>query len=348
MEYLEGQTLAELLAERGRLEIVEALDILLPVLSAVAAAHALGVIHRDLKPENIFLAQDARGEMRPKVVDFGVSKLMDGGSSPTLTGPQAVLGTAAYMSPEQARGACEAEPSSDQYALGLILYEMLAGTRAQPGQNALEILHNISRLSIVRLRHHRPDCPQALEDIVMRMLSPTPEYRFPSLQAAGSALIALAGERTSRVLARTFGQPAGPAPRPASLGLSAERDDLTTQSSGTGSRRRVLVVVTGLVLAAIAGWVWARQIARQASPPVAPATASGPDRPEAAPPDLAVPAVTAAAASVPLEPERRHDSRRGKGPALPRASKAPEKVFDRREGEPYRPRRGVNDALIIE
>ena len=206
MEYLEGQTLGRLVGSRGRLEIVETADILLPVLSAVAAGHAEGIIHRDLKPENIFLTQGPWGELVPKVLDFGVSKLMTDEPSGALTGTLTVLGTAAYMSPEQARGARQVTHLSDQYALGLILYEMLTGTRCHPGENPFEILFNISNLAIVPLLDLRPDCPPELEQVVMRMLSPEPENRFTSLIEVGAALLPFAGEHTRHAMASAFHQ----------------------------------------------------------------------------------------------------------------------------------------------
>ena len=206
MEFLEGQTLGRLLASRGRLEFLETADILLPVLSAVAAGHAEGIIHRDLKPENIFLTQGPWGELVPKVLDFGVSKLMTDEPSGALTGTLTVLGTAAYMSPEQARGARQVTHLSDQYALGLILYEMLTGTRCHPGENPFEILFNISNLAIVPLLDLRPDCPPELEQVVMRMLSPEPENRYPSLLEVGAALLPFAGERTRHAMASAFHQ----------------------------------------------------------------------------------------------------------------------------------------------
>ena len=98
MEYLEGQTLGRLLESRGRLEVAEAADILLPAISAVAAGHAEGVVHRDLKPENIFLTPGLWGDLVPKVLDFGVSKVISDEPSAALTGTLTVLGTAAYMS----------------------------------------------------------------------------------------------------------------------------------------------------------------------------------------------------------------------------------------------------------
>jgi serine/threonine-protein kinase len=205
MEYLEGQTLGRLLASRGNLEVIETADILLPVLSAVAAGHAEGIIHRDLKPENIFLMQGPWGDLVPKVLDFGVSKLMTDDPSGALTGTMTVLGTAAYMSPEQARGARQVTHLSDQYALGLILYEMLTGTRGHPGDNPFEILFNISNLAIVPLRDLRPDCPPDLERVVRRMLSPEPENRYPSLLEVGAALLPFASEKARLTMGGAFG-----------------------------------------------------------------------------------------------------------------------------------------------
>jgi serine/threonine-protein kinase len=206
MEYLEGNTLGHLLAERGRLEVIESADILLPVVSAVAAGHAAGIIHRDLKPENIFLTQGAWGDLVPKVLDFGVSKLMTEEPSGALTGTLTVLGTAAYMSPEQARGARQVTHLSDQYALGLILYEMLTGTRGHPGDNPFEILFNISNVAIIPLPDVRPDCPPELEQVVMRMLSPEPENRYRSLLDVGAALLPFASDRSRLTVGDSFRQ----------------------------------------------------------------------------------------------------------------------------------------------
>ena len=101
-------------------------------------------MHRDLKPSNIFLARTPWGDRFPKVLDFGISKLIGDTQGGALTGTRTVLGTAAYMSPEQTRGAREIDGRSDQYSLELILYEALTGRRAHDGDHALEVLHNIA------------------------------------------------------------------------------------------------------------------------------------------------------------------------------------------------------------
>ena len=227
MEYLEGQTLGALMGSRGQLDIAETADILLPVISAVAAGHAEGVVHRDLKPENIFLTQGPWGDLVPKVLDFGVSKLMTDQPSGALTGTLTVLGTAAYMSPEQARGAHKVDHLSDQYALGLILYEMLTGRRGHPGENPFEILYNISNVPIPPPRQVRPDCPTELENVVLRTLSPAPEDRYRSLLELGSELLPFASDQTRHAMAGAFRQNAVTAILPASNSVPIDLSDPT-------------------------------------------------------------------------------------------------------------------------
>ncbi len=125
MEVLHGQTLTELLA-RGALGIDETLAILHPLLSALAYAHACGVVHRDLKPDNISLARDSDGVVTPKLLDFGISKLQIP-EAPALTRHGEIVGTPSYMSPEQVRGNPSVDARSDIFNVGILLYEMLSG-----------------------------------------------------------------------------------------------------------------------------------------------------------------------------------------------------------------------------
>jgi len=314
MEFLEGQTLGHLLASRGRLEFLETADILLPVLSAVAAGHAEGIIHRDLKPENIFLTQGPWGDLVPKVLDFGVSKLMTDEPSGALTGTLTVLGTAAYMSPEQARGARQVTHLSDQYAIGLILYEMLTGMRGHPGENPFEILFNISNLAIVPLLDLRPDCPPELEQVVMRMLSPEPENRYPSLIEVGAALLPFASEKNRLTMGDAFGQMSPPTDRtpaplqlrarpastpsrslvngatmPPSGGKTPTADSLqprgseqTTDLVPRGRGRRELVVGVALAGAALLGGVFWVLLRQPSPPPLPPRNATPAPAPVAA------------------------------------------------------------------
>src|SRR5262249_31155987 len=116
MEYLEGEDLLHVLRRENRLEVARAIDLLLPVIAAISAAHDQGVIHRDLKPGNIFLARGSYGDLTPKVLDFGISKLINEQVTDGLTQTGAVMGTPFYMSPEQALGKGSVDERSDQYS----------------------------------------------------------------------------------------------------------------------------------------------------------------------------------------------------------------------------------------
>lgn len=203
MELLEGEDLASRIA-RGPLEVQEAVDVMLPVLAGVHAAHQEGITHRDLKPENIFLARQRIGGLVPKVLDFGVSKLATDSKAMALTGTAAVFGTPFYMPPEQVRGARQADHRSDQYALGVVLYEALTGRRPYEGDNVYAILHAIGSGEFPRPRALRPQIPEALEAAILRSMSLDPAGRFASVATFGAALLPFAGETTRAVWGSTF------------------------------------------------------------------------------------------------------------------------------------------------
>ncbi|HEV3031570.1 MAG TPA: serine/threonine-protein kinase [Polyangia bacterium] len=203
MEYLEGETLGDFVARKAPLDVALAVDLILPAISAVAAGHEQGVIHRDLKPQNIFLARGAWGEFIPKILDFGVSKIL-GSEDPALTGTMAVLGTASYMSPEQARGARVVDARSDQYSMGLVLFETLTGQRAHDGDHPFEVLHKIASGIVPKPRDLRPDLPGEVEAILMRMLANQSGDRHPSLKAVGRALLPFASDKVRMNLASAF------------------------------------------------------------------------------------------------------------------------------------------------
>jgi serine/threonine protein kinase len=205
MEFLEGLDLKQHVVQNGAMTAAATVDLLLPAIAAVAAGHDEGVIHRDLKPHNIFLAHTRTGEVVAKVLDFGVSKLMhaaSGGSS--LTGAAAIMGTVAYMSPEQAKGAKFVDGRTDQYALSLILYECVTGKRPYRGENTLAVLRQIGDGAIDPPRMYAPSLPAEMEAVILKALSVRPDERFPSLYAFGKALLPFAGERVRAVWAATF------------------------------------------------------------------------------------------------------------------------------------------------
>ncbi len=168
MEYLEGETLGARLRRAGPLDVETVGWLADELLAAVAAAHGKGVIHRDLKPDNVFLAEQPVRAV--KLLDFGISKFHHAGQ-PHLTRTGTVMGTPAYMSPEQARGAKDVGPQSDLYSVGAILFEALTGAPAFPGESYNEILAKVLTEPHPSLRQARPDAPPALVAAVDRLLA---------------------------------------------------------------------------------------------------------------------------------------------------------------------------------
>jgi len=191
MELLEGEDLAKKLAREGPLPTAEAADCLVAVASAIAAAHVAAVVHRDLKPSNVFLARRPGG-VEPVVVDFGISKLPPS-EGDVATSAHAIAGTPLYMAPEQLRG-FEATYKSDQYALGVVLYESVTGSAPFFHEGHYELLHAIMTAPIVAPSVLNPQVPCALDAVILRALARDPAARFPSVQAFGCALLSFASE----------------------------------------------------------------------------------------------------------------------------------------------------------
>jgi len=180
MELLEGEPLSSVLERQAKLPVPTASEYTLQVLSALEAAHALGVIHRDLKPENVFLTF-AGGRPVLKLIDFGIAKArrLDQ-QQKNLTVAGVVMGTAEYMAPEQARSADKVDARADVYAAGVILYEMIAGCRPVNGDDALVIALRVEQGSVVPLVQAAPDVPREIAGLVHRAMAPRPELRFAS------------------------------------------------------------------------------------------------------------------------------------------------------------------------
>jgi serine/threonine protein kinase len=190
MELLEGDPLSEILNRVGYMEPEPAVQLLIPALRGVAAAHAHGVIHRDLTPDNIFICRSADGKPREaKVLDFGVSKLADDVSDQVgITGLGHAVGTPAYMAPEQIRGNITTDARTDVYALGVVLYQMLAGRRPFDGQIYSALMIQIATTDPPRLSSVQPHVPAALEAIVHRALARDMDKRFPDVKSLLEAL----------------------------------------------------------------------------------------------------------------------------------------------------------------
>ena len=143
MELLHGESLGSAVARRGKLNPVRAVQTLLPIIEALHAAHERGIVHRDLKPDNIFLARSTTGRLEPKVLDFGIAKFDQKSPAPSLTTVGTVLGSPAYMSPEQARGESDVDGRTDVWALCVVLYEVITGRLPFMGENYNALLYAI-------------------------------------------------------------------------------------------------------------------------------------------------------------------------------------------------------------
>ena len=171
MEFIEGSTLREYLNERGRFEFNDAVNYLTPILSALAAAHAIGIVHRDIKPENILISKEGR----IKLADFGLARGEIIGSTMTAES-SVILGSVSYLSPEQVqRGVSDAR--SDVYALAIVAFEMLTGEKPFLGETPIQIAYMHVNEDIPSLRSKRKDLPQALDELISRAANRDPDLR---------------------------------------------------------------------------------------------------------------------------------------------------------------------------
>src|SRR6186997_2715490 len=237
MEVIEGRSLKELIMTRGPLPIPQALAYTHEMLEALRFAHRHGIIHRDIKPHNILIGE------RLKVTDFGIARA--GASQMTEAG--SIMGTAQYLSPEQARGA-PVTASSDLYSVGIVLYEMLTGKVPFTGDSAIEIAMKHLNEAPKPPSKIRPEIPEELDQVVLRALSKNPEDRYqtaeefaedlhrveaglplaPETSEAATALLAgaaLAGGGSTEVLAGTAVTTPGGAPRRRLRGDHRRRTD---------------------------------------------------------------------------------------------------------------------------
>jgi len=171
MELIEGHTLREYLNERGRFEIKDAINYLTPILSALSAAHALGIVHRDIKPENILISKDGR----IKIADFGLARGEIIGTTMTAES-SVILGSVSYLSPEQVQRGI-ADSRSDVYAAGIVAYEMLTGEKPFNGDTPIQIAYMHVNEEIPRLRSKRKEIPQGLDDLIASATAKNPDDR---------------------------------------------------------------------------------------------------------------------------------------------------------------------------
>jgi serine/threonine protein kinase len=198
LELLDGQTLADRMNKGPTLSVREAVQLVADCLRGLHAVHEAGVVHRDLKPENVFVVSDADG-MFPKLIDFGISTRdepanQDDAESERrksrLTQPGVVVGTLAYMPPEQLRGRADLDRRADVYSMGVMLYELLAGRLPYNQDNIADLMVEITNVGAPPLSRSRPDLGVDLSNTIARALRADADARFPTALALRDALLA--------------------------------------------------------------------------------------------------------------------------------------------------------------
>ncbi|WP_438042334.1 serine/threonine-protein kinase [Sorangium sp. So ce128] len=186
MEFLEGRDLAALLKESGCLSLDDAVEYVLQTCEAVGEAHAAGIVHRDLKPANLFVTEDVSGAPCIKVLDFGISKIS--GAELALTEDDEQLGTPYYMSPEQMSSPKDVDARSDLWALGVLLYELIAGQTPFHAETLAEFYGRMLAAKPTPLHERRSDVPPEIDAVIQRCMMHEREQRWNDVAAFAGAL----------------------------------------------------------------------------------------------------------------------------------------------------------------
>ncbi len=294
MEYLEGETLHEAVRRRGPFAIDDAVDAMIQVLAALGEAHAAGIVHRDLKPANVFLVKRAGAPPLVKVLDFGVSKV--GGGIAALTRTGAVLGTVAYMAPEQLRDSKRVDARADLWSVGMILYEMLTARPPFGVISPTDAVGAILARAPTPLASLRAGVPPPLEQAVARCLAKTPEQRFGS---AGEVAAALAPFATSRVRAALDLLQRLPPPK----GAASAPPRTTGKALGGDAMTGLMAAIIGVMLGVVFGAVYVlRGHGRSVAEVPLPSSPAAPTPTPAAPPSASPEPSAAPLSANPCDP----------------------------------------------
>src|SRR6185312_5739653 len=308
MEFLDGKALSERMREEPPLPFAESLDVMLQVVSGLAAAHDKGIVHRDMKPENIFLGQKY-GRPLVKILDFGIAKVSGAEGNRSLTRTGTIFGTPHYMSPEQALGKT-LDHRADIYSVGVIMYELFTGKVPFEAESFMGILtkHITTQPTPPRQVAPERDISPAIEAVIMRALAKEPEERYQSMAELTAELAGIAAEVAPEVLqprpsSQALAQiskplstvmpsrAATPLPKPPSGKLPLPLDE-TKPHAKKRSAAPYVVVATLLVAAAAGAVVYVSRTPAPTTPPApAPAPVAVVEPPKPAAPTPPPPAV---------------------------------------------------------
>jgi eukaryotic-like serine/threonine-protein kinase len=301
MEYLEGATLGDVVRRHGPLPVAEAVSHVVQACEAVAEAHAAGIVHRDIKPDNLFLTKSVHGRHLVKVLDFGIAKTIGVDVHLSLTRTSTIVGSPLYMPPEQLRSAKHVDVRADIWALGAVLFELVAGRPPFVAESFSELCLKVATDPTPTPSSVNPDVPPALDAVVLRCLEKDPAKRFQNVGELADALQAFASEsvrdfaRLVSSVLKLDSQPAPPPPpeadtaRPSGGSLSKASTGTAWghTSAGTLGRRRKLVWLGGgaaaVVAAAAIAAVAMHHVAPEASVSPAASGVAGATTPAASP-----------------------------------------------------------------
>ncbi|HZB85456.1 MAG TPA: serine/threonine-protein kinase [Gaiellaceae bacterium] len=255
MEYVPGRTVADELSSSGKLEVARVVDLALQVCGGLELAHSSGLVHRDVKPQNLLVRDDGT----VKIADFGIARAVE---ATNLTQIGSILGTAAYLSPEQAEGET-VTAAADIYSLGVVLYELLTGRTPHEFSSLADLVVKQREQAIRPLTDLEPSVPPELEAVVMRCLARNPDYRPSSAAELARELAAASPEPPTVALPRTSGvratevatAPLGtPPPAPTT---TADRPRRARRDFALPRRGFLALVLVGVLVAAVVAFaVW--------------------------------------------------------------------------------------------